>query len=385
MLTIDDEPGIRGSIAAYLEDSGFEVAQADNGLSGIASFREHRPDVILCDLRMPEADGMAVLEVVSAESPETPFIVVSGAGVLGEALEALRRGAWDYITKPIQDMAVLEHTIARALENGRLRRENELYRSNLEAVNRELKERMDHLEEDEQMGRDIQFQLLPEPTWEHDGFEFSHQLLTSLYLSGDFLDYFAIDEHLTGFYVADVSGHGVSSAFVTVLLNTSMSHYLEEYHQGKNQDILQPSSILSRINHSVVSSRVEKYLTMFYGVLDTRNDTLTFANGGQFPCPLLCDGAQTQPLTAKGFPVGLFEFADYEVHRIPLPPEFALVVFSDGILEVMGEQNLDAKRARLLALVADTDTTLDDISGGLGLTDNRMLPDDISLLMVKRK
>lgn len=384
VLTIDDEAGIRQSIAAYLEDSGFEVRQAENGRVGMQRIREQRPDVILCDLRMPEADGMAVLQMVTEEAPEVPFIVVSGAGVLGEALEALRKGAWDYIPKPIQDMAVLEHTIARAIERARLIRENQTYRGNLEAVNQELKARMDHLEEDEQMGRDIQFQLLPENDWQHNGLCFTHSLLTSLYLSGDFLGYFAIDAQRTGFYVADVSGHGVSSAFVTVLLSSSMNHYMEEYRQGKNRDILQPSTILSRLNHSIVSGRVDKYLTMFYAVIDTEDETLTYSNGGQFPYPLLNDGQSTEPLVGKGFPVGLFESADYEIHRIPLPPSFTLVAFSDGILEVMGDQGLDQKRERLRELVADDQVRLEDITAAIGVSDTRMLPDDITLLMVKR-
>jgi len=385
VLTIDDEPGIRQSIAAYLEDSGFEVQQAENGRIGIEMIRAQPPDVILCDLRMPEADGMAVLDVVVNEAAGIPFIVVSGAGVLGEALEALRKGAWDYIPKPIQDMAVLEHTIHRALERARLIAENTLYRENLESVNQELKERMDHLVDDEQMGRDIQFQLLPENHWHHDDLGFSHCLLTSLYLSGDFLGYFAIDEARTGFYVADVSGHGISSAFVTVLLNSSMNHYMEEYRQGKNRDILQPSTILSRLNHSIVNSRVDKYLTMFYAVIDDENETLTYSNGGQFPYPLLNDGERTEELVGKGFPVGLFEFADYEVHRIPLPTEFNLVAFSDGILEVMGDQGLDQKRQRLHELVSEWDAELNDITAALKLSDTRMLPDDITLLMVKRR
>ena len=385
VLTIDDEPGIRQSISAYLEDSGFTAIQAENGRRGIEMIREQRPDVILCDLRMPEADGMEVLEMVVNEAAEVPFIVVSGAGVLGEALEALRKGAWDYIPKPIQDMAVLEHTIQRALERARLIAENKLNREHLETVNQELKERMDHLVDDEQMGRDIQFQLLPDNHWKHTDLCFSHCLLTSLYLSGDFLGYFAIDDERTGFYVADVSGHGVSSAFVTVLLNSSMNHYMDEYREGRNRDILQPSTILSRLNHSIVNSRVDKYLTMFYAVIDNEDETLTYSNGGQFPYPLLNDGTRTAPLVGKGFPVGLFEFADYEVHRMPLPEEFNLVAFSDGILEVMGDRGLDEKRAVLHELVSNWDAELNDITDALRLSDSRMLPDDITLLMVRRR
>ncbi|WP_462326418.1 HD domain-containing phosphohydrolase [Desulfobaculum sp.] len=138
ILCIDDEEMIRQSIGDYLEDSGYNVLQAENGRVGLEVFRERTPDIILVDLRMPEVDGLAVLSNITKESPETPIIVVSGTGVLEDSIEALRRGAWDYVTKPIEDMAVLAHAIDKALERARLLRENRLYHEHLE---REVQQR----------------------------------------------------------------------------------------------------------------------------------------------------------------------------------------------------------------------------------------------------
>ena len=76
ILTIEDEPAVRSGVAAYLEDSGFEVLEADDGPSGLQIFRRERPDVILCDLRLPGMDGLEILSAVTEESPETPVIVV---------------------------------------------------------------------------------------------------------------------------------------------------------------------------------------------------------------------------------------------------------------------------------------------------------------------
>jgi PAS domain S-box-containing protein len=132
ILAIDDEAVIRDSIASYLEDSGFKVLQAGDGKEGLALFRERSPDLILLDLRMPEMDGLAFLEVLQQEAAEIPVIVVSGTGVLQDAIEALRAGAHDFVTKPILDMAVLEHAIQNALERARLRQENRRYRQHLE-------------------------------------------------------------------------------------------------------------------------------------------------------------------------------------------------------------------------------------------------------------
>ena len=132
ILAIDDEPVIRDSMASYLEDSGFKVLQAGDGKQGLALFRSETPDLILLDLRMPEMDGLAFLETLQKEAADTPVIVVSGTGVLQDAIEALRAGAHDFVTKPILDMAVLEHAIQNALERANLRQENRRYRQHLE-------------------------------------------------------------------------------------------------------------------------------------------------------------------------------------------------------------------------------------------------------------
>lgn len=132
ILSIDDEEVIRESIEAYLEDSGYTVIQAENGRVGLEKFREVDPDLVLVDLRMPEVDGLDVLATVTVEQPMTPIIVVSGTGVLQDAIEALRLGAWDYVTKPIQDMAVLEHAVAKALERADLLRQRDRYQTRLE-------------------------------------------------------------------------------------------------------------------------------------------------------------------------------------------------------------------------------------------------------------
>jgi len=153
ILVIDDEAIIRESMTAYLEDSGFLVCQASDGREGLAVFRREHPDLVMVDLRMPGIDGLEVLSTVLTESPDTPTLVVSGTGVIQDAIEALRMGALDFVTKPILDMAVLEHAAKTALERARLRSENRRYREHLEEEIRcrtaDLVERTRSLQESE--------------------------------------------------------------------------------------------------------------------------------------------------------------------------------------------------------------------------------------------
>ena len=134
ILIIDDDGAVRQSFADHLEDLDYQVLTAENGRVGLEIFDREGADLVLVDLRMPEVDGLEVLAHIRQTSPDTPLIVVSGTGVIADAVEALRRGAWDYMLKPIQDLSILTHAIENVLEKARLKRENRRYQEHLEKM-----------------------------------------------------------------------------------------------------------------------------------------------------------------------------------------------------------------------------------------------------------
>jgi len=386
ILTIEDEAVIRRGIAAYLEDSGFHVLEAADGITGLAVMRAQRPDAVLCDLGLPGLGGLDVLSTLTREFPDTPVIVVSGMSELSYAVQALKRGAWDYVTKPIPEMGVLEGALRRVLERARLLRENRSYRMHLEALNRELTRSLHQLEADEQAARRIQLQLLPEDGWQFGDYLFTRQLYPATLLSGDFVDYFPIDDRHAGFYMADVSGHGAASAFVTVMIKTLVSQYQEGYERGRDDTILHPDRTLERLNRDVCRQHLDQYLTMFYGVLDRDLGEMACSNGGQFPYPMLYDGREVQPLTSKSRPVGLFDDSRYVPHRLELPEASALWLVSDGALEVLPGGSLREKREALCACVRRAPQAQPaELASGLGLAETTTpLPDDVAVLAVSR-
>ena len=159
VLVIDDEASVRESIRRFLEDGGYVVRQAEDGRVGLELFKQEPTDLVLVDLRMPEVDGLEVLSQIVGMSPDTPVMVVSGTGVLRDAIEALRLGAWDFLTKPIEDMGVLLYAVERALERARLLRENRAYQDLLEervtARTKELQETAEALRTSEQQFRTV--------------------------------------------------------------------------------------------------------------------------------------------------------------------------------------------------------------------------------------
>jgi len=160
ILTVDDDEFVREILVAYLEDSGFSVLQADNGRTGLETFRQESPDLVMLDLRMPEMDGLEVLSYITGESPETPVILVSGMGTIGDAIKALKLGAWDYIAKPIHDMGVLEHAVNKALERAEFLEAKKQYSAHLKE---EVKKRTAEIErrktELEEAYKDLQYEV----------------------------------------------------------------------------------------------------------------------------------------------------------------------------------------------------------------------------------
>ncbi len=132
VLLIDDDEYIRGYVKSLIKERKYEVIEAGDGFTGIKLFKVKQPDLVLVDLRMPEIDGLDVLLKLKSISPETPLIVISGTGDIKDAVEAVRRGAWEYVIKPISDPNHLYSAIDRALERFRLISENRAYQNNLE-------------------------------------------------------------------------------------------------------------------------------------------------------------------------------------------------------------------------------------------------------------
>jgi DNA-binding NtrC family response regulator len=133
VLCIDDDPNFLKMLETFLATRGATVLTAPEGKAGLALFRARRPNLVLVDLRMPGVNGFQVLTALTKESPDTPLIVISGEGEVDDVIRALRLGAWNYLTKPMEQFAILAHAIEEALGKAALIRENKVYQHSLEA------------------------------------------------------------------------------------------------------------------------------------------------------------------------------------------------------------------------------------------------------------
>ncbi|TFH19868.1 MAG: sigma-54-dependent Fis family transcriptional regulator [Bacteroidia bacterium] len=119
ILVIDDERSIRNTLKEILEYEKFTVDLAEHGAEGLEKYRQGKYDIVLCDIKMPEMDGLEVLEKISKEEGDAQVIMISGHGNIDNAVEAIKKGAYDFIEKPL-DLNRLLITIRNALDKSTL-------------------------------------------------------------------------------------------------------------------------------------------------------------------------------------------------------------------------------------------------------------------------
>lgn len=381
ILSVDDDQTFLEIISFYLEKSGYEVFRAKSGNEALEIFDEVKPNLILCDLYMPGMSGLELIELLKIKSPDTPVVVISGEGNLNDAIAAMRLGAWDYLIKPFEK-TILEQTIKRVLDKYFLINENKLMKLQLEEKNHLLSQGFEQLQADQKAGEIVQNLLLPKNNISINKYEISYKIMPSLYLSGDFIDYFKINHNQIAFYIADVSGHGASSAFVTVFLKGIISQLLTNYQSGIDEIILEPNNVLKYISDRILSAKLGKYITMIYCVLDIKDNILTYSIGGHYPNPVIWDGKNAIFLEGTGFAVGIYKNAIYELKTIELPKEFKILMLSDGILEMLEGGNLQENEHLLLTSLSQEQFDIDKFLRHFDIIDERGFPDDITVLLI---
>lgn len=384
LLVVDADEALAAWVAGWLKGEGHEVRVHDHAEAGLADALASHPALVIGELTEPLDDGRIPLQVLADALPDTAAIVITDHAEVDEVVGALHAGASDFINKFLLNDDILRLSVQRALERRALRLDNEQVRRQLEQTNQRLQHSLQVLEQDQRAGRQVQAKLLPPTPHSSNGITLCHHILPSLFLSGDFVDYFSLGAGRIGFYLADVSGHGASSAFVTVFLKTLTNRIRRHFEKRTAVSTLSPGRLMAAMNEELRALETGKHLTMFCGVIDTNQQVLLYAHAAHYPPALLCQNGGVQLLPGQGLPLGLFPDARYEEFSVPLAARFSLALCSDGILEILPAGSLPEKEARLQAEVAAADGQLDTLITSLGLHQVRDVPDDIALLMIKR-
>jgi len=347
-----------------------DPADAENQL-------EHR-DFMLAIFDLGSFVTPEFMSVASARLNPMPAIALTSEGTAEVIISALRSGADDVFLSSDLDLhpELFVESMKRQLKRAFHIVEAKRLRESLERS-------LDELRADHRAAQQVQQNLLPPKEQIINGIRFEYTLTPSLLLSGDFVDAITVNEHQVLFYLADISGHGASSALVTVLLKNMTHRLLRNYKRHSSFDILSPIATLERINRELLLTGLGKHLTMFIGLIDTKSSKLTYAVGGHHPMPVFHSQDYTGYLEGRGMPAGLFESPTFEQREVQLPQAFALTLFSDGILEIINGYSLKDKEENILQLLKGGFVSSFDLSARLIKADASN-PDDVAIMTVSR-
>lgn len=327
VLVVDDEPVFLGLISAYLNKLGFTVLQADS-LAQARQVLSLRPvDLLLCDLQLGDGNGLTLLEEVRDRWLDMPMIVLSGTADMADVTTALRLGASDFLNKPLDNLAVLEHCVKAVLERKQLQRENQRLAEELESAHVELELNLKLLEGNKLAGREVQQQLLPATMLDWQGLALRYQLLSASEVASQFIDYVLLGDRYLAVLVGQF-GCNEHAAFCSVLAKSLFNQPMKQYRPGEPSVLLNPALFMQYFNGELLKSQLEQPFKAFYLLVDKVDNKLSFASAG-YPQPLYLD-CQVQQEHQQP-PLGMFEWSRYQHQQQPFAAGQQLLLSSQPV------------------------------------------------------
>ncbi len=344
ILVVDDEtdvePLVLQRMRREIRKGTYEFQFALNGVEALEKLNEDDTfDIVLSDINMPEMDGLTLLQQIPSVNPNIRSVIVSAYGDMKNIRTAMNRGAFDFVTKPI-DFEDLRITIDRTVQHLKMWREALVARDNLISIQNELG-----------LAKDMQQSILPKEFPSGDAFALHGLMEPAREVGGDFYDIIRMGEDRCGIAIADVSDKGVPAALFMMSSRTSM--------KGSAIGAMHPELVLEEVNKLLAAENdAGMFVTVIYAILDTFNGSLEYANGGHNP-PLIvhADGTSDYLDLPPGIALGMFPEMGFESRRAQLKKGDMVLFYTDGVTEAMnpegdlyGEDRLQQVTAGLVGL-----------------------------------
>ena len=367
LLVVDDDEMNRDMLSRRLQRRGYDVATAHDGNRALEMIRDHRFDLVLLDVMMPGLNGLDVLKILreSHTATDLPIIMATAREESAEIVNALRLGANDYVTKPLDFPVALARiqtqlALKRAAEQVKLLERSLAERNReLEQTNSQLTQANSRMSGDLKAAAKIQETFLPREVPQSPGTTFAWIYRPCDELGGDGLNIISFGGGRTGLYILDVSGHGVASALLSVTMSRVLSPPPDPssilVRNGivlDQPDITPPAEVADRLNRLFpFDSATEQFATLIYGILHTETGEFRYVSAGH-PGPVyLPASAGPVILKSDGSPIGLAE-DEYEERSVRLAAGDRLYLYSDGVPEAMNPAGEQFGSARLLEAIS---------------------------------
>ena len=324
ILVVDDEPDLelllRQKFRRKMRRREIELVFAGNGVEALDKLNEQEDiDMVLSDINMPEMDGLTLLSQINSLDLDLRAVIVTAYGDMENIRTAMNRGAFDFLTKPI-NFDDLETTIDKTIRHLEVMREALRSRDELVALRQELG-----------VAAQMQDSILPKVFPKHPQYGLYAWMTPAKEVGGDFYDFFPVEDDGFAVVVADVSGKGVPAALFMMVSRTLV--------KGSALGEREPVKCITEVNQLLYEQNKESmFVTMFYAVLDPASGLLQYVNGGHnLPCLVKPSGEVTWLPGDSGIVLGVIDEFPYQQHSMQLEEGDVVFFYTDGVTEAMDE------------------------------------------------
>jgi sigma-B regulation protein RsbU (phosphoserine phosphatase) len=324
ILIVDDEPDlellVRQKFRQYVREGRYELTFARDGKQAVEKLvQDPGLEMVLSDINMPVMDGLTLLSKLEELNRGLKVVMVSAYGDMKNIRAAMNRGAFDFVTKPI-DFQDLEITINKTQQAIEATTSAERVRQQLQTIQLELN-----------VAAGIQLSILPGkfPAFANrQDFDLFAEITPAKEVGGDFYDFFLLDENHLGIVIGDVSGKGVPAAIFMAVARTLL--------RATALQKLSPGDCLTYVNGALAAqNELSMFVTLFYGILNTKTGELEFSSAGHNP-PYIYSDASVRSLDVRnGVILGVMDGATFETQRLQLQRGDGILLYTDGVTEAM--------------------------------------------------
>ncbi len=319
ILVVDDDPQFRQVLAMWLKIRGYQVETAVSGEDVLAQFEIGAPpDLIFLDVLLPGMNGLQVLELIRDQVDDIAIILTTAYGSEPVAINALRRGADDYLPKPF-DTREFQAVLQRTLDRLHLRRQNTALRVQLDEKHRQLEAELSRAAR-------IQAELLPSKEPLLAGFELAARCIPAREVGGDFYDWQPATPNLFNLTMGDVMGKGMPAA----LLMTTVRATMRAVAQTSPAETIHATAAAMEADLMHAGS----FVTLFHAQLDIARRRLTYIDAGHGHVFIRRANGMALALPERGMPLGIMANQKYSEGTVELQPGDALVLYSDGLVDM---------------------------------------------------
>ena len=324
ILVVDDEPDLEilltQKFRRRIRKGEVDLVFAQNGVQALAKLKTHNDiDMVLSDINMPEMDGLTLLHQLNSLHMDLRAVIVTAYGDMKNIRTAMNRGAFDFVTKPI-DFDDLEATISKTLAHLQVMRDALQSRDELVALRRELG-----------VAAKMQESILPTDFPDDPRYDLHAWMTPAQEVGGDFYDFFKLENDRLAMVVADVSGKGVPAALFMMVSRTLV--------KGTAIGNPDPAKCMAEVNDLLAESNEESmFVTVFYTAFNPANGLVEYANGGHnLPFVVKASGEVKQVESESGLVLGVVPEFEFPGGRIELEPGDTFFLYTDGVTEAMNE------------------------------------------------